>query len=467
MPRRSLQVVLVATLLAACGGEELDTSLQIPRDYAKFRLLALVDGAPRLDTVVTNGNLPPAAVGLVASPGVSAFRAAHAGDVKAFVSKDGATLARLEAKVDKDALYTIVAAGPSDAVTARLEKESFAPSADKARVRFVSGQRSLEVASATLDGASIASSPPFAALGAWADVTAGAPVLELRTATALVGRFTLPALAAGDVRTLVLVPGSAFSPSQLLVVSEKADGAFTTQLLDLDGTNKPKARLRFVHAATGVNAVDVEASAAVAQGLAAKTVSPTVEVEIDSELVVRADGAELARQALTLTEAKSYSAVLMGNPAAGGPGVRVVVVENQTELVVAPRARLLPAVGGMPGTLEFGLADGTSILPKASYGVPSAYVDVPAGPIDVLATLEVSFGGSARRVPLASVAGLAFPADHAATVVTYGAFSLGNQAATPPVPPSFTGAVLVLDDVDGQVLSELEVTPIAPPQPQP
>lgn len=447
--RRTRPLALI--LLAACASaERLDPSITKKTVYAELRAFAAVTDLPAIDLVSKIDDTLPGTLGATPSPGVSAFARVPAGEAVVYGLSAGNVLAQVPAPIAEGKRYSAFVTGSGEAVSVAVVEEAFAPVTDKARVRLLdmTGLADLRV---DIGGPSIAAGlekpADWAALApdAAARVSVGDPSGPRAT-------FSNVDLSAGTETTLLLA-SAAGGALRLLVVRESATGIATTLWLDADGVVKPKAHVRFLHAAPGAAAVTVlgARNAPLAEALPFKALSANVDLPID-EAVAVADAASaplLAAQPLALEADKTYTVALVGNPASGAP-LKLITWEDQRGETSGPTARLAVAVPGAPGSIALVQSDGTELIPATANATASAYVAVPSGPLEAIGNL--SFGP--RTTPLGRVTELAFPANHAITLLLTGTFVLQ--------PPSADLALVVIDDFAGTVLEEKIPQPITP-----
>lgn len=420
----SVGAVLAATLLSACGGDS-----STPR--SELRVIHAAGNAPAVN-VNANGGPLSAVQGLEYGQATSklALRAASYS-----VSVDGVlpgdqvseVVAPVELTLDRAESTTVVAIGNLGAAgdTAFGPEVIVTPKASVAinetRVQVVHASAAAETALpggvsvyVTAPGADLASETPLVTFNLrdyTEAVTVPAGQYQIRVTPAASttpvfdsGEITLPGGA--DLMVLAIDSYGPGSPVKLLVSTGDADADFT--LTDVDAN----ADLRVVHAASGVGAAEVFATADSIM-LATTEVIDTFDYRTSEELVdltpasdyaiaVNAAGggsvdAPISVSGVTLASGTAYTALAAGDlPAMGDPDLTLLLAEDDRRSV-ATEARvraihaaslagtvavfITPAGDTTVASIEMG--EVTPTLPTFEYQSITDYLSLAAGNYDV------------------------------------------------------------------------------------
>lgn len=420
----SVGAVLAATLLSACGGDS-----STPR--SELRVIHAAGNAPAVN-VNANGGPLSAVQGLEYGQATSklALRAASYS-----VSVDGVlpgdqvseVVAPVELTLDRAESTTVVAIGNLGAAgdTAFGPEVIVTPKASVAinetRVQVVHASAAAETALpggvsvyVTAPGADLASETPLVTFNLrdyTEAVTVPAGQYQIRVTPAASttpvfdsGEITLPGGA--DLMVLAIDSYGPGSPVKLLVSTGDADADFT--LTDVDAN----ADLRVVHAASGVGAAEVFATADSIM-LAATEVIDTFDYRTSEELVdltpasdyaiaVNAAGggsvdAPINVSGVMLAGGTAYTALAAGDlPAMGDPDLTLLLAEDDRRSV-ATEARvraihaaslagtvavfITPAGDTTVASIEMG--EVTPTLPTFEYQSITDYLSLAAGNYDV------------------------------------------------------------------------------------
>lgn len=420
----SVGAVLAATLLSACGGDS-----STPR--SELRVIHAAGNAPAVN-VNANGGPLSAVQGLEYGQATSklALRAASYS-----VSVDGVlpgdqvseVVAPVELTLDRAESTTVVAIGNLGAAgdTAFGPEVIVTPKASVAinetRVQVVHASAAAETALpggvsvyVTAPGADLASETPLVTFNLrdyTEAVTVPAGQYQIRVTPAASttpvfdsGEITLPGGA--DLMVLAIDSYGPGSPVKLLVSTGDADADFT--LTDVDAN----ADLRVVHAASGVGAAEVFATADSIM-LATTEVIDTFDYRTSEELVdltpasdyaiaVNAAGggsvdAPISVSGVTLAGGTAYTALAAGDlPAMGDPDLTLLLAEDDRRSV-ATEARvraihaaslagtvavfITPAGDTTVASIEMG--EVTPTLPTFEYQSITDYLSLAAGNYDV------------------------------------------------------------------------------------
>ncbi|MFM2153032.1 MAG: hypothetical protein RL199_1467 [Pseudomonadota bacterium] len=455
------RVVLCTFLaLAACSkASKVDTSLvgTVPR--AALRFLTLTGSDAPLDLVVSVPGALPGTIGRSAAPRLSGFQAVPAGEATMTVLQEGRVVATADLTLPEGAAATACltdgASGPS--LTVALET----PPADEARAfaRFIDASPT-DVAAVTLAAAGLEAGRTGP--GSWTAVEPQeAGVLVVTTQDGAETTFAPVPLAAGSLSTLALVGRPEDGNLRIALFVETSEGGPTRKFIYPQGIKRPSAGVRLLHGIDGLGSVrlvvdDDRAAAAVAY----KELAASIDLPIDAEVAVESgEGVPLLAPSvadLSLVAGHTYTLALLGSPEAP----KLVAWEDQrsTTTEAEATARVALGVAGVPGTFSVVRKDDPSItlMSPVAYGEASPYAPVPAGPVDLIGRLTVTFDGQSVTRDVATLAGATFPIGRAVTIVGVG------RVGTPPAAPSIT--LLVIDDAQGTV-GVLDPGPVDPPPP--
>lgn len=237
--RRIAVFAAVAAVLASCGEERIPTGVNLQGSFGRLRFFNAIPDPTKVPVNVLVAGLPFAVsmgYATVAPAAANPYYPVLTGSQPLSVRRTADTSVRVldtTLTVATGTDYTVLAVGPAGAVTARvLQDNNTAPAAGQVKLRVVNASPSSPSVDVyvTAPGASITTIPPtiaglaFQEARGYLELPAASYRVQFATAgtKTVVRDITIAALAAGAIRTVVLLDAAAGgSPLSSAVLTDR------------------------------------------------------------------------------------------------------------------------------------------------------------------------------------------------------------------------------------------------------